>query len=141
MLRVGVQAAVLGLITYSARQFDDDTVTELSDRLDSIDFLRLDNGLESAEKLLARVDPAQRTQAVLAKNDSAALLALYEALCCVNYHKSNDRLAKHFDYVFEQIQSRKILRIGDILPAMARFLFSRNQFRHRFATNQEQFLI
>jgi senataxin len=129
---------MLGVITYSARQFDDDTVTELSDRLDSIDFLRLDSGLESAEKLLARVDPAQRTQAVLAKNDSAALLALYEALCCVNYHRSNDHLAKHFDYVFEQIQSRKILRIGDILPAMARFLFSRNQFRHRFATNAWQ---
>ncbi|KAF8859379.1 hypothetical protein BDZ45DRAFT_621135 [Acephala macrosclerotiorum] len=118
-----------------SEQFDEETVAALSGRLDSLDFQRLDSGLARAEKLLAAVDPQQRNQGLLAKKDTTALLALYEALCCVNYHRDDDRLAKHFDYVFEQAQNRKVLRISDILPAMAQFLFSRNPIRHRFAAN------
>lgn len=74
----------------------------------------------------------------LAQHDSRALLALFEALCCVAYHRDDDRLSKHFDYVFAQIQTRKVLRISDILPAMARFLFSMDPIRHRFATSAWQ---
>ncbi|CZR51539.1 related to SEN1 protein [Phialocephala subalpina] len=118
-----------------SEQFDEETVAALSGRLDSLDFQRLDAGLARAEKLLAAVDPPQRNQGLLAKKDTQALLALYEALCCVDYHGDDDRLAKHFDYVFEQAQNRKVLRISDILPAMARFLFSKNPIRHRFAAN------
>lgn len=70
----------------------------------------------------------------IATHDSAALLALFEALCCVAYHRDDEKLSKHFDFVFEQIQTRKVLRIGDILPAMACFLFSKNPVRKRFAT-------
>jgi senataxin len=115
------------------RQFDDDTVSELSNRLNAVDFNRLDHGLKSAQSLLAGVDQAQRTQALLMKNDTTALLALYEALCCTDYHKSEESLSRYFNYVFEQVQTRKILRIGDILPAMAHFLFSSDPIRLRFA--------
>ena len=120
------------------RQFDDDTVAELSNRLNAIDFQRLDAGLEEGAKLLAGVDVEQRTQALLAKHDTKALLALYEALCCIDYHKSQDRLSKHFNYVFEQVQNRKVLRIGDTLPAMSRFLFDSDRYRLRFATSAWQ---
>ncbi|KUJ23532.1 uncharacterized protein LY89DRAFT_680273 [Mollisia scopiformis] len=115
-------------------QFDEYIVAALSSRLDRLDFERLDRGLAIAEELLRKAEPAQRNQALLAKHDTSALLALYEALCCINYHSDDDRLAKHFDYVFEQAQGKKVLRIGDILPAMARFLFSRNPVRQKFAT-------
>lgn len=87
---------------------------------------------------MAGVELQQRTQGLLAKYDTKALLALYEALCCIDYHKSEERLAKHFNYVFEQVQNRKILRIGDTLPAMARFLFDSDLYRLRFATNAWQ---
>ena len=120
------------------RQFDDETVAELSNRLNGIDFQRLDIGLKAGQELLDQAEPQQRSQSLIAKHDTRALLALYEALCCVDYHKSEEQLAKHFNYVFEQVQNKKILRIGDILPAMARFLFSSDRHRIRFATNAWQ---
>jgi senataxin len=113
-------------------------VAELSDRLNRIDFLRLNNGLRAARTELSKVEPSERTQKLLAIRNQVALLALYEALCCVDFHKDDQKLAQDFDYVFEQTQNKKILRIGDTLPAMARFLFSRNLLRRRFATNAWQ---
>jgi senataxin len=74
----------------------------------------------------------------LATHNSSALLALFEALCCVDYNRDDEKLSKHFDYVFEQVQTRKVLRISDILPAMTRFLFSTDPIRHRFATSAWQ---
>lgn len=128
----------LGKLFIFCRQFDDDTVAGLSNRLNAIDFQRLDNGLKEGEKLLAGVEVQQRNQSLLAKHDAKALLALYEALCCIDYHRSNERLSKHFNYVFEQVQNRKVLRIGDTLPAMARFLFDSDMYRSRFATSAWQ---
>src|SRR6187402_3331535 len=107
---------------------------ELSNRINMIDFQRLDNGLATGQRVLMKVEPLQRTQALLVKHDTTALIALYESLCCVDYHKDDAKLASHFDYVFDQIQTRKVLRLSDILPAMARFLFSRSPIRLRFAT-------
>jgi senataxin len=123
------------------RRFDDDTIAELSQRMNNIDFQRLDVGLKIARTILDAAEPQQRSQSLIAKQDTRALLALYEALCCVDYHRSEEQLAKHFNYVFEQVQSRKTLRIGDILPAMARFLFSSDKYRARFATNAWQKMI
>lgn len=120
------------------RQFDDDTIAELSDRLDRIDFDRIDRGLSAAEAILRTVEPPQRTQKLLAQHNSKTLVALYEALCCVNYHKSDQQLSKHFDFVFEQVQGRKPLRIEDTIPAMARFLFRPNAARLRFAISAWQ---
>ncbi|RFU32526.1 hypothetical protein B7463_g3842, partial [Scytalidium lignicola] len=124
-----------GYLKQLAEQFDDDTIAELSDRLDRIDFDRIDRGLATAEKLLSAVEPAQRTQKLLAQSNAETLVALYEALCCINYHKSDQRLAKHFDYVFQQVQNKKPLRIEDTIPAMTRFLFHPNPIRLRFATS------
>ncbi|KAH8684862.1 SEN1 N terminal-domain-containing protein [Tricladium varicosporioides] len=122
-------------LKYLAEEFDEDTAAALSSRLNTLDFHRIDAGLESGEKLLAGVPATQRTQSLLARDDQAALLALYEALCSVEFHKSDQCLSSHFNYVFSQVQGRKVLRISDILPAMARFLFQKETVRLRFATN------
>ncbi|RDL37134.1 Uncharacterized protein BP5553_04567 [Venustampulla echinocandica] len=127
-----------GYLKELTEQFDDDTVSELSNRLNAIDFYRIDAGLKSAQKLLTEAPAANRTQALLVKNDRAALLALYESLCCVDYHKSEDRLSTHFNFVFSQVQTKKTLRMADILPAMARFLFHKDTVRLRFATQSWQ---
>ncbi|KAF4635788.1 hypothetical protein G7Y89_g2302 [Cudoniella acicularis] len=121
-----------------AEQFDEDTVAALSRRLNALDFDRLDKGLESGEKLLSEVAIPQRTQNLLAEQDQAALLALYEALCCVDFHRSEEHLSPHFNFVFTQVQNRKVLRISDILPAMTRFLFQKDTVRLRFATHAWQ---
>ena len=131
--RVGTFSRFIFIGADLLRQFDDDTVQELSDRLNLIDFQRLDRGLEIAQNILAGAEPQQRTQSLLAAQDSTALLSLYEALCTVDYLKSPERLSKYFNYVFEQVQTRKILRIADTLPAMVRFLFDDDIIRLRFA--------
>ncbi|KAF7952535.1 uncharacterized protein EAE97_002032 [Botrytis byssoidea] len=113
--------------------FDDETVAALSSRLNVLDFQRIDNGLERSKKVISEVESPLRTQKLLAGYDSSLLLSLYESLCCVDYHKSADNLSKHFDFVFEEIQAKKVLRISDILPATGRFLFDKNPIRQRFA--------
>lgn len=125
-------------VAYFNRQFDEEIAQQLSSRLDDIDCCRINSGLEQAEKILTSVEPSQRTQMTIATSSLKALLALFEALCCVDYHRDDEKLSKHFDYVFEQIQTKKLLRIGDTLPAMARFLFSTNPIRNRFATSAWQ---
>lgn len=82
--------------------------------------------------MLSEVDVSKRNQSYLAQHDPTALIALYEAICCIDYHKDDTLLAKYFDFVFSSIQYRKVLRISDILPAMARFLFSRDPIRQHF---------
>ncbi|RKF64463.1 putative ATP-dependent helicase C29A10.10c [Golovinomyces cichoracearum] len=116
-----------------SEQFDDEIVAGLTRRLNNFDFQRLDTGLEIAHRLLAEVEVSKRTQSYLALNDTTALIALYEAICCIDFHKDDTLLATHFDFVFSCIQSRKVLRISDTLPAMARFLFSRDEIRQRFS--------
>jgi senataxin len=120
------------------RRFDDEDVAQLSSRLNAIDFLRINAGLSLGQKLLAEVEPPQRTQSLLVSKYPPALMALYEALCCVDYHKSEEQLSRHFNEVFSQIQNRRVLRLGDTLPAMARFLFQKDTVRLRFATSAWQ---
>ncbi|TAQ88938.1 hypothetical protein B7494_g2735 [Chlorociboria aeruginascens] len=116
-----------------AEHFDDDAVEELSNRINKLDFQRLNQGLQAGCQLLAAAQPQNQSQNLLARGNAVALMALYEALCCVDYHKSDKNLSKFFDYVFEHVQTKKPLKIKDILPAMARFLFDNNQYRLRFA--------
>jgi senataxin len=125
-------------VAYFNRQFDEEIAQQLSTRLDNIDFNRINSGLEQAEKILNSADHSQRNQMTIATKSTPALLALFEALCCVDYHRDDEKLSKHFDYVFEAIQSRKVLRISDILPAMTRFLFNTNPVRNTFATTAWQ---
>ncbi|CAD6502733.1 BgTH12-05323 [Blumeria graminis f. sp. triticale] len=115
-----------------SEQFDDEIVAGLTRRLNAFDFCRIHQGLEIAHNLLSAVNISQRTQSYLAEQDPTSLIALYEAICCIDFHKDDKLLSKHFDFVFANIQSRKVLRITDTLPAMARFLFSRDQTRQHF---------
>lgn len=118
-----------------SEQFDDEMVGEFSNRLNHLDFLRIEKGLKAARDELGRVDPLQRSQKILVERNQVALLALYESLCCAEFNKDDHTLSRDFDYVFNSIQTKKVLRIGDILPAMARFLFANDGVRFRFAQN------
>ncbi|KAI0475903.1 hypothetical protein GGR56DRAFT_442056 [Xylariaceae sp. FL0804] len=42
---------------------------------------------------------------------------------------------QHFNFVFEKIQERKVLRLDEILPTMTFFLFDENPVRHKFAVH------
>ncbi|TVY81330.1 Helicase SEN1 [Lachnellula suecica] len=121
-----------------SEQFEDEQVAELASRLNLNDFGRINAGLASGKKLLEGVQPQQRTQKTLADKDSTVLLALYEALCCVKYHKFEENLSPYFNYVFTQVQTRKVLKIHEALPATARFLFSKDTTRQRFSSSAWQ---
>ena len=107
----------------------------MSNRLDMEDFRRIELGLAEGADRLRRADPAEHTQSLLMKKSQLALLALYEALCCPAYHTNDEKLAANFDYVFESVQSKKSLKLGDILPSMATFFFSKNPIRWKFAAS------
>lgn len=113
-------------------------VHDLSARLDMLDFERLDEGLEAAYQILERTEEAKRNQGAIARQDPAALMALFESLCAVAFHRSEEHMSRRFNYVFEQCQNKKVLRIGDTLPGMAQFLFDANPKRQLFAQSAWQ---
>jgi senataxin len=65
--------------------------------------------------------------------DPTALTALYESLCCEDYHKSRENLSFPLGDVMKLVQGARTLRLGDLVPAMTRFLFDKDQDRHKFA--------
>ena len=71
--------------------------------------------------------------AKLARYSMTAVLGLLEALCSPTYlYSAKDHVA--FDFVFENTQQKKPLRIrACIIPTMTRFLFDSDSYRNRFA--------
>ncbi|KAI5921877.1 SEN1 N terminal-domain-containing protein [Camillea tinctor] len=114
-------------------QFYQDTViVELRDRLNNFDFARITEGLKEAEVFIIQHGGAA-SQSTFVKEDRAELLiALYEAICCMPYLSLPEN-RKQFNYVFEKIQERKVLKLDEILPSMVYFLFDENETRNRFA--------
>lgn len=94
--------------------------------------MRIDQGLSQARDLLKNLSSRERSAKAL-MTDTTALTALYEALCSAPYHTSEKKLQRNFDEPFKLVQERKVLKIGDILPAMTRFLFDTDHIRLRFA--------
>ncbi|SPQ19663.1 bc50827a-d072-4c71-b1bd-e443da840486 [Thermothielavioides terrestris] len=104
-------------------------------RLDEFDKQRIDAGLQRARRILEEHGPM--STAKLVEHDMSAVLALFEALCSVQYLTSSDD-RQDFDYVFGQTQRKRPLRLqGGLLPAMTLFLFDESSFPERriFAEN------
>lgn len=104
----------------------------MSTKLNAFDKARIDLGLGAAEKILRENGP-MKTNA-LAKRDETAVLALYEALCCMPYLSLPDNRTG-FNYVFQEIQKvKRPLRLGSgVIPTMTHFLFQEDELRSGFA--------
>lgn len=98
-----------------------------------LDIHRIDRGLKSARDILAAAPVEKRSQSLLVKEDASTLLAIYEALCCPQYHTSEELMSSHFNYVFEEVQRKKELKVNDIIPAMAYFLYTKDPPRLKWA--------
>jgi senataxin len=120
-------------LTDLGQRFDEMTVNALSQRIDAHDFTRINAGLDQAYQILSSHPEASRNKNVLMRESPASLIALYEALCCEPFHSNDANLASVFDDVFEMVQTKKVLRLGQILPSMSHFLFDVRATRHRFA--------
>jgi len=100
-------------------------------RLHEFDKERIDRGLQAAVNILEKHGAMSSSK--LLQHDEAALLAFFEALCCVSYlsEPSNRQL---FNVVFQKTQEKKPLRLGHtVIPTMTVFLFQEDPIRHRFA--------
>ncbi|KAK3363521.1 SEN1 N terminal-domain-containing protein [Lasiosphaeria hispida] len=103
----------------------------LERKLNEFDKQRIDKGLETAKTLLEKYGPINTAK--LADHDVSAVLALFEALCCMPYLAQPEN-REVFNYVFETVQQKKPLRMQcGIIPTMTYFLFDENPFRRKFA--------
>ena len=119
-------------LTTATRSFDEDVATIMENKLNEFDKARIDRGLEKAAAILEANGPM--SSAKVAAQDDTAILALFEALCCMAYVGEPQVRQRYFNKVFQDVQTRKPLKLGSqVVPTMAFFLFEEDQYRNRFA--------
>ncbi|KUI73266.1 Helicase SEN1 [Cytospora mali] len=112
--------------------FDEDVATIMENKLNQFDKARIDRGLQKAYEILQANGPM--SSAKVAQQDDSAILALFEALCCMPYVGEPQTRQRYFNKVFQDVQTRKPLKLGpQVVPTMAFFLFEEDQYRNRFA--------
>lgn len=120
---------VLALTCY--RELPSERVDYLQTVLNQFDKERIDKGLKKARDVLEKFGPMSSSK--LVEHDVTAVLALFEALCCMPYLALPEN-RENFNYVFEMTQQKRPLKMqGGIIPTMVFFLFEENQYRRRFA--------
>ncbi|KAM7221030.1 hypothetical protein V8F06_003592 [Rhypophila decipiens] len=106
-------------------------VDYLEQVLNQFDKERIDRGLKKARAILEEFGPM--TSSKLVERDVSAVLALFEALCCMPYLAYPEN-RENFNYVFEKTQQKRPLKMqGGIIPTMVFFLFDENPYRRKFA--------
>ncbi|CAK7267575.1 DEAD-box type RNA helicase [Sporothrix epigloea] len=113
------------------KEFDEETANIMEGRLHAYDADRITRGLKRAVSLLETHGPM--SSAKLVALDASAVLAFYEALCCVEFLSlpENRRL---FNFVFQKTQEKKPLKIASaVIPTMTVFLFQADPLRCTFA--------
>ncbi|KJR85573.1 tRNA-splicing [Sporothrix schenckii 1099-18] len=113
------------------KEFDEETADIMERRLHAYDTDRITRGLQRAVDLLEKHGPM--SSAKLVALDAPAVLAFYEALCCVEFLSLPDN-RKLFNYVFQKTQEKKPLKIASaVIPTMTVFLFQADPLRCTFA--------
>ncbi|ETN40744.1 uncharacterized protein HMPREF1541_05024 [Cyphellophora europaea CBS 101466] len=112
-------------------EYEEPDVQQFFGLIDRRDTARITKGLDAAERVLKSLPEAKRGTAAL---EPAQLHALFEALLCDAFLQDENLLAQHFDEPFRLIQTKKQLKIREILPSTVRFLFSSNHRRLNWAT-------
>jgi len=111
--------------------YDEDNIQEFLALVDDTCLRRIRSGLDEANTLLSSAEPKNRTMRLL---PNKCTYAFFEALSCDALIRDESQLQQYFDAPFEMIQTKKRLKLQTYLPAMARFLFSKNAVRLDWAT-------
>lgn len=114
------------------RFYEDSVVSEMEDRINTFDFDRITKGLLGAQEFILQQPGAVDQRAFIEADRADLLVALFEALCCMPYLSLPDN-RRYFNFVFEKIQERKVLKLPDVLPTMTYFLFEEDPTRQKFA--------
>ncbi|EXJ66208.1 uncharacterized protein A1O5_10824 [Cladophialophora psammophila CBS 110553] len=118
--------AKIDLLTALREDYEDDDIANFFALINRRDVQRIVQGLDAADKTLQGVAEQKRGTAVL---DPRHLHALFEALVCQAFLDDEEKLKRHFDAPFKMIQTKKPLKMREILPAATRFLFDSNTAR------------
>ncbi|CAI6264635.1 unnamed protein product [Periconia digitata] len=110
--------------------FDEDMVHEFLRVVDNHCLERIQRGLGEADSVLQKADPKQRGVRLL---PFEATYAFFEGLSCDALIRNEELLQRYFDTPFKLVQTKKRLKLQTYLPAMSRFLFSRNETRQQWA--------
>lgn len=104
----------------------------------SLDFARLDAGLQWAKEIIEReerdVGVFKPSSERLGAQRIQFLLTIFESLCSMEYLSIPDK-RQAFHFVFSKVNAKKPLKLppGQLLPAMTKFLFDDDRLRLRFA--------
>lgn len=110
--------------------YDEENIGDFLRVVDEQCLGRIQTGLDESYRLLSEAEPKLRTVRLLPTD---CIYAFFEALSCDALIRNEELLQRHFDAPFAMVQSRKRLKIQTFLPAMTRFLFSRNDTRQNWA--------
>ncbi|PVH99244.1 tRNA-splicing endonuclease-like protein [Periconia macrospinosa] len=110
--------------------FDEEMVHDFLRVVDDHCLDRIHRGLAEANSVLQNADPKQRGVRIL---PDQATYAFFEGLSCDALIRNEELLQRHFDTPFKLVQTKKRLKLQTYLPAMTRFLFSRNETRQQWA--------
>ncbi|KAL1955583.1 hypothetical protein VTO42DRAFT_8386 [Malbranchea cinnamomea] len=119
------------LVDTLRESYEDEEVEKFSRILDEWDIKRVARNLDRAAKLLNGLSPAERVVSAL---DRASMLAIFEALSSMALLKNEEVLRAHFDEPFRLVQTNRMLKIIDYVPAATRFLFDDSPQRRRWAS-------
>jgi len=111
-------------------QFDEDMVLEFLRVIDGQSLKRIQQGLVEAYQVLRDADSKRRGVRIL---PTEATYAFFEALSCDAMVRDEEALQRYFDMPFDLVQVNKRLKLQTFLPAMTRFLFTRNERRQRWS--------
>ncbi|KAI5288299.1 DEAD-box type RNA helicase, partial [Ascosphaera acerosa] len=122
----------LWLMGQLRQTYDEAEVEKFGKILDSWDISRICANLDQAKDMLLAAPTDKRTLAAL---DRPRLLSIFEALSCSAFLDDNEAMSKHFDQPFQLVQTRRLLKILDYVPASTKLLFDADEFRRRWAAS------
>lgn len=111
--------------------YDDDNIHAFLERVDEHCINRIRAGLDEANDVLSQAEPKTRSVRLL---PNECTYAFFEALSCDALIRNEELLQRHFDAPFDMVQTKKRLKVQTYLPAMTRFLFTRNARRQKWAS-------
>ncbi|RMZ90036.1 hypothetical protein DV736_g2740, partial [Chaetothyriales sp. CBS 134916] len=124
--------AKMHLLAKLREEYEESDVKVFFDIIDRRDQQRIIRGLDAAAKTLRELPENRRGTSALAADQ---LHAIFEALVCESFLRQEELVAGHFDEPFRLIQTRRPLKIREIVPATARFLFSAKPLRLSWANS------
>ncbi|KAJ9495750.1 DEAD-box type RNA helicase [Exophiala xenobiotica] len=124
--------AKVDFLTALREDYEEEDINNFFSIINRRDVQRIIRGLDSADTTLQSLPEPQRMTSALTPKD---LHGLYEALICEVFLQNETLLKQHFDGPFKAIQTRRPLKMREILPAATRFLFDTNSARLVWASS------